>query len=214
MMNGWQFLSILGSLNVTGPLGVAIAVWLLAGKSWRLTLNWCLLFGVGMALVVGTKVAYLGWGLGVPEVQFAGISGHAMRACAVFPVAAYLASRHRSLEFRYWVTGSGVLLSLLVSISRVPVLAHSWSEVITGAGLGLAVAGAFIWSARTERHVVMGRVLAVLCLPVLVLAPRAEPAPTEQWMRDLALYLSGKDKPHERTWQLGPPKNGSHSPLL
>ncbi|WP_395398918.1 hypothetical protein ACHMW6_18955 [Pseudoduganella sp. UC29_106] len=54
-------MSMLGSLPVTGPIGVAIAAWLLAGRSWRLSLSWCLLFGLGMLLVVATKVAWIGW---------------------------------------------------------------------------------------------------------------------------------------------------------
>ncbi|MES2264910.1 MAG: phosphatase PAP2 family protein [Pseudomonadota bacterium] len=208
MMSWWHGLSMLGSLAVTGPVGVAIAVWLLAGKSWRLTLSWCLLFGAGMALVVLTKVAFIGWGVGIAAVEFGGFSGHAMRAAAVFPVACYLATRHASPQWRHAAVGAGVLLALLIGISRLPVLAHSVSEVVTGGLLGLGVAAAFIWIAKTERHVVFGRVLAALCIPVLLIAPHAEPIPTEQWMTELALFLSGRDKPFTRKqWKVQPPQS-------
>jgi hypothetical protein len=32
MMMWWHWLSVIGSLAVTGPIGVAIVVWLLAGN--------------------------------------------------------------------------------------------------------------------------------------------------------------------------------------
>jgi membrane-associated phospholipid phosphatase len=144
MQSWWSAVSALGSLAVTGPLGVAIALWLVAGRSWRLTATWVLLFGAGMALVVATKVAFIGWGVGIPEARFAGLSGHAMRACAVFPVAFYLAFRRAQPEWRRGAFVLGVLLAALVSYSRLPVLAHSTSEVVLGAGVGYTVAAAFI----------------------------------------------------------------------
>lgn len=205
-MTIWQALSALGSLAVTGPLGVAIAVWLLAGKSWRMTLAWCGLFGAGMALVVATKVAFIGWGVGSAALEFAGISGHAMRASAVFPVAAFLATRQAGEQWRQAAMAGGVLLALMVGVSRVPVLAHSPSEVVAGCALGLLVAAAFICSVRGERHAVLGRLLALLCIPVLVLLPQVEPLPTERWMTRLALILSGRDHPYTRQhWDHLPP---------
>jgi membrane-associated phospholipid phosphatase len=197
-MGVWQELSMLGSLAVTGPIGVAIAVWLIAGRAWKLSVAWCLLFGAGMALVVATKVAFIGWGWGVASLEFAGISGHAMRAAAVFPVAAYLASRHANAPLRHAMIAAGVLLALLISVSRVPVLAHSVSEVVAGCLLGWSIAATFIRRARGEEHRMSGRVLAALCLPVLLLAPRVQPVPTEQWMVTLALHLSGHERPHTR----------------
>lgn len=204
----WQSLSVLGSLAVTGPIGVAIAVWLLAGKSWRLTLSWCLLFGIGMALVVLTKVAFIGWGLGVPSVEFAGFSGHAMRAAAVFPVAFYLAFRRWDGPHRQLALAAGILVAVLIAVARVYVMAHSVSEAVTGCLLGLAVAAVFIWHASTENHMALSRVLMALCIPVLLVAPRVEPMPTEQWMTQLALFLSGHDRPYTRSlWHRTGPRS-------
>jgi membrane-associated phospholipid phosphatase len=200
MMSWWNGLSMLGSLPVTAPIGIAIAAWLLAGRSWRLSLSWCLLFGLGMLLVVATKIAWIGWGVGMPEMKFGGLSGHSMRACAVFPVAFYLAFHNAEERTRRFATAGGVVLALLVSASRVPVLAHSWSEVVLGAVVGLAVSAAFISIAHSPRPLQFGRVLAGVALPVLLVVPHAEPLPTERWMTRLALYLSGHEKPFERRW--------------
>lgn len=199
----WHGLSLLGSLAVTGPVGLAIAVWLLTGKSWRLTLSWCALFGIGMALVVATKIAFIGWGLGVASVEFGGFSGHAMRAAAVFPVAGYLALRHRRDALRWLALALGILLAMLIAVARVHVMAHSVSEAATGCLLGLVVAAAFVWHASTEHHLALSRVLMALCIPLLLVAPRVEPVPTERWMTHLALFLSGHDRPYTRgDWRL------------
>jgi hypothetical protein len=151
-------------------------------------------------LVVATKVAWIGWGVGMPDVKFGGLSGHSMRACAVFPVAFYLAFHDADEGARRAAAGVGVALALLVSISRVPVLAHSWSEVVLGALVGLAVSAAFISIAHSPRPQPFGRVMAGVLLPLLLIVPQVEPLPTERWMTFLALYLSGHEKPFERRW--------------
>jgi membrane-associated phospholipid phosphatase len=204
-MMWWNGLSVMGSLAVTGPVGLAIAVWLLAGKSWRLTLGWIMLFGLGMAMVVLTKVAFIGWGLGLRSIDFAGISGHAMRAAAVYPVAAFLAARSSPSTPRRLALAVGVILSALIAVARVKVDTHSASEAISGCLLGLAVAAAFIWMARSEDHLPLSRMLVLLCSPVLLVAPRVEPMPTELWMTELALYLSGHQQPYTRgAWRAQP----------
>ncbi len=203
MMGLWNALGALGGVTVTGPLGIAVAVWLLAGRTWRLSLSWCAMFCAGMLLVVLTKVAYYGWGIGIPEWKFAGLSGHAMRACAVYPVVLYLAFRNASPVARHAALAAGILLGAAISLSRVPALAHSQSEVILGGAVGFAVAAGFLFAARSEQPVVVGRVLAALCVPLLMVLPFLKPAPAERWVRDVAVYLSGND-PVQRTWRLGP----------
>lgn len=194
----WHILSVAGSMAVTGPIGVAIAIYLVAGKQWRLTLAWAMLFGIGMALVVITKMAFMGWGLGVESVEFAGFSGHAMRAAAVYPVAGYLVFRSSGMRARQLGAAGGVILALLISVSRVPVLAHSVSEVITGGILGLLVAAGFIHFASKEHRWALSRMLAVLCLPIVLVAPNVEPVPAEEWITKVSLMLSGRDQPYTR----------------
>ncbi|WP_374359707.1 phosphatase PAP2 family protein [Pseudoduganella danionis] len=210
MMMWWHGLSMVGSLAVTGPIGVAIAIWLIAGRSWHLTAAWCALFGAGMALVVATKVAFMGWGVGVEAVEFAGFSGHAMRAAAVFPVALFLLVRTRALPWRVAATAAGVALAVLIAISRVYVEAHSVSESVTGCILGLLVAVSFIWYASVQQHMAMSRWLLLMCLPIVLIAPRVEPVPAEQWIAQLAMHLSGRDQTYTRAiWHK--PKSLQHS---
>ncbi|WP_229223523.1 phosphatase PAP2 family protein [Duganella sp. sic0402] len=194
----WHWLSVVGSLAVTGPISVAIVVWLVAGKSWRLTRAWVLLFGGGMALVVLTKMLFIGWGIGVASVDFGGFSGHAMRAAAVYPVAGFLATRSSPPWAQMLGSTAGVLLAVLIALSRIYVEAHSPSEAWTGCLLGLAVAAGFIWCANEERHLALSRVLVALCVPVLLVAPQLKPIPAEMWITKAALYLAGHDHPYTR----------------
>lgn len=200
----WHWLSVAGSLAVTGPIGVMIMVWLLAGKSWRLTWAWALLFGGGMALVVLTKLAFMGWAIGIESIEFAGFSGHAMRAAAVYPVACFLITRSSPPWAQLAGSTVGVLLSVLIAMSRIHTHAHSPSEAWTGCVLGLLVAAAFIWYANTERQLPMSRVLVALCVPVLLVAPRVQPIPAEMWIAKTATYLSGRDKPYTRAMWRAP----------
>lgn len=195
----WHCLSLIGSVAVTGPLGIIIMLWLLSGKSWRLSLVWGVLLGAGMALVVLTKIAFIGWGLGVESVEFAGFSGHAMRAAAVYPVLGYLVGRAAPAPWaRHAGAALGVVLAMLIAVSRIYTQTHSASEAYTGCLLGLAVAAGFIWYAGAERQLVLSRVLLLLCLPVFVVLPRVKPVPTELWITKAALYLSGRDQPYTR----------------
>ncbi|MDC8759965.1 phosphatase PAP2 family protein [Janthinobacterium sp. hw3] len=185
------------------PAGLAIALWLAGGKTWRLALEWCLLFGVGMALVVVTKVLFIGWGIGSATLEFAGISGHAMRAGAILPVAFFVILKGARPGLRGLGVVAGVALALLISVSRVQVNAHSSSEAISGSLLGLLLAGIFLYRAGAMRELVLSRTLVALSLCGLLLTPNVEPVPTEQWLTELALHLSGRERPFERSdWKL------------
>ncbi len=202
----WYHLSALGGIAVTAPLGVAIAVWLAAAHCRRRALYWCLLFGATLLIVIISKIAFLGWGVGIEAVHFAGFSGHAARAAAVFPVAAYLALCGRPKLWRYVAVGAGVLLALGVTLSRVMVDTHSVSEAILGAMLGLACAAAFIALVRSNRQFQPSPVLIALSLALLCIPYKGEAHSSQQWMTGLALGLSGADRVYTTaTW--GPTRN-------
>lgn len=102
---------------------------------------------------------------------------------------------------------SGVLLGIafdvIIGVSRVAVHAHSVSEAVGGCVLGRMVGLGFIAIARTLPKPVLHRWLIALSLIALILAPMAEPAPTERWLERIALYLSGHDKSFVRNdWEL------------
>jgi membrane-associated phospholipid phosphatase len=197
----WSHLSALGGLNVTMLAALAIAGWLAGARCWRLALDWSLAFGAAMVLAAASQVAFIGWGIGVRAVDFAGFSGHAARAAALFPIALFLLfERSRALRRSGLVLG--VLLALAVAAARVKVGAHSPSEALLGWLLGSGAAAWFAWRIRGGVREPAGKPLLVgLALPLLLL-PYAEPVNTHQWLTALALDLSGHDRPYERaTWE-------------
>ena len=201
-MHWWYYLSALGGLGMTAPIAVGIAVWLAAAHCRRRALSWCLLFGGAMLIVIASKIAFIGWGIGSMAIDFAGFSGHAARAGAVYPVAAYLLWREARREWRYAGVALAALLAVAVAVSRVKVHTHSESEALLGLMLGLATAGCFISLTRRTREFTLNPWLVGLTLLVLILQPRTARVDSQQWMTGLALNLSGHDRPYSRlSWQ-------------
>ena len=206
MMNWWNAISFTADMAVLGPAGVAIALWLLVSKQWRLVLSWSLWYGGGLLVVVLSKLAFIGWGIGSSALDFTGFSGHAMRAGAVFPVLMYVMLQRAPRAWRHAGVVAGVAYAVLVSISRVVVHAHSVSEAASGCVLGLAVALGFMWHARGAAQIAVSHALVLACLAMMVLITfKAEPMPTEDWLQKIALRLSGHERIFSRAdWKLAP----------
>ena len=161
-MNWWQHLTDLGSLNVTAPIAVGIAAWLGVAHCVRLAGYWTAIFLGAMSLVVASKIAFLGWGIGSQALDFAGFSGHAARAAAVFRVAIGLLLHRQKPRLRNQGVLAGVLIAAAIAVSRVVVGAHSVSEAASGCLLGLAAALLFIDRARAAVNFRPGPVLVAI----------------------------------------------------
>ncbi len=195
----WYLITNFGGAGLTLPLAFAIALWLAVGYSWRLAAAWLLLLGVAVALVTATKIAFLGWGIGVRVWDFTGLSGHAMFATAVFPVAAFLVLLSAPPAMRI----AGVTLALLggatVGLSRVIIEAHSPSEAITGCIVGALTALVFVriaWNATPPGRLPVAPV--VVSLMVIMLGLHKLHLPTQRWVTHVALKVSGHDRPFIR----------------
>jgi len=188
-----------------GPAALGIAIWLIVGRGWRMALWWCLLFIAGMSLVAVSKIAFIGWGIGIRSIDFTGFSGHSMRATAVFPVLFYLILQKAPPVARVSGVLLGIVFGVIIGISRLVLHSHSVSEAAAGCVLGSMVSLSFIWILGPSQKFVLYRSLIALSLITLLVAPYAEPAPTQRWLIDLSLYLSGHDRPFVRQgWKLAP----------
>ena len=140
----WYTITSLGGAGLTLPLAIAIALWLALGYTWRMAALWLGLLGAAIGVVTLTKLAFLGWGVGVRALDFTGVSGHAMLSTAVYPVALFL----MLLPARRSIRLAGVLLGLAagiaVGLSRVVLVAHSPSEAVTGCLVGAGAALLFV----------------------------------------------------------------------
>ncbi|MGL6071912.1 hypothetical protein, partial [Craterilacuibacter sp.] len=109
----WQTLTNFGDSAVMIPAALAIGLWQLQRRAWPQLLGWCLLLGAGGLLVLSSKLAFIGWGIGIPVLRFTGFSGHAFLSAAILPVLGWLllegyqAGRGRS----------GVLLGMALALS-------------------------------------------------------------------------------------------------
>ncbi|OGB20530.1 MAG: membrane-associated phospholipid phosphatase [Burkholderiales bacterium RIFCSPLOWO2_02_FULL_57_36] len=194
----WMQITSVADTAVTLPAAATIAVWLITGRAWRMAIWWCLLLIFGLAVVVATKIAFIGWGIGISAIDFMGMSGHAMRATAVFPVIFYLTLQRSPTLVRASGVLLGISLGVLVGVSRVVLNVHSVSEVVAGCALGGVVSLGFIWISRGFPRPHLNRWIIALGLSILLPTSYANPAPTNRWMNAVALYLSGHDMPYDR----------------
>ena len=123
----WSFVTDFGDSAVTVPIALAIALWLLASDAWRGALAWLSLFGAGALSVFCTKVAYAGWGVGVREIDFTGISGHAFTATSALAVAGYFLGGNCSRNLRILSAARWVFLAEVVVVG---VLTHRPGRII------------------------------------------------------------------------------------
>jgi membrane-associated phospholipid phosphatase len=159
----------------------------------RAALAWICGVVAATMLTTASKIAFLGFGLGSAALDFTGFSGHSMYAMAILPMLAAILWGGRGAAL-------GVVLALVVLVSRVEVGAHSWSEALSGAVLGGAVA----WWALSVylRHAGAARI--PLWLPVVlaswltVLPWRAPPSRTHQVVTAVSLWLSDRAQPYTR----------------
>jgi membrane-associated phospholipid phosphatase len=197
-MISWGKITYFGDTVVMMPAAAAIIIWLVIGRAWRMAFWWSILFTVGLVLVVATKIAFIGWGIGIRSLDFTGISGHSMRATAVLPVLCYLMLQKSSPGLRALGICFGLMLGLLLGISRIAVHAHSISEAAAGCLLGGMISLGFIRISGSLQKPVLHRWLIVLSMLALLPTSYAKPAPTQRWMNGVALYLSGHDRPYSR----------------
>ncbi|GAB3541205.1 phosphatase PAP2 family protein [Noviherbaspirillum agri] len=210
----WSGISHFGDITITAFAALAIAGWLVVEGEKRLALWWSLLFTGGLGIVVVTKMAFIGWGIGIRTLDFTGFSGHAMRAMAVMPVLFYLILERASRPARIAGTLVGFLFGALVGVSRVAVHAHSVSEAVTGVALGAVVSICFLRIAsNTLRKQVFNPLRIALCTLALLQAPYVHPAPTQQWLTSFTLLFTSREEPYPRSgWKDHRPKHETPSP--
>jgi hypothetical protein len=195
-MIGWTAITRLGDVSVTAPAALAIGILLLHNGERRSAIRWVALFTGGTALVAATKIAFIGWGIGISPLDFTGASGHAMRAAAIAPVIPYLFCRQAPRLSRLAWMVLACMSVASVGISRIMLHAHSVSEVVAGWVIGLIVVSCFIRLSDERREPPWNSMRVAAGMAVLLAAAfLAKPAPTQQWLIQASLYLSGREKP-------------------
>jgi membrane-associated phospholipid phosphatase len=198
-MHAWHLVSRLGEAQILLPAAIALAAWLAwRADAPRLAFTWMLAMGTAAAITTVTKIAFIGFALGIPQINFTGISGHAMFSAAVYPLVFGGLATAMSDAARRRAIVLGVLLALLIGVSRVKIYAHSWSEVVLGLALGGLASATALWVARMP-HVRMPWWVPALLVGWLLITPTQAPASrTHDWVTRLSLALSGRPEPYTR----------------
>jgi len=197
------------------PAAALIAAWLAASRAWRQLLLWCSGFALLSLLVAVSKLAFLGWGIGSEDLDFTGISGHTALAVSIFSVGAALSLADRSRPVRVGGTALGALLGLGIGLSRLALQVHSPSEVAAGAALGATLAAIYFWGSP---HAILARLHPAAlggALLLTLITIHGERAPTQGYLTQLALDLSGRSVPHSRAdWHSGAAGQDGSPPQL
>jgi membrane-associated phospholipid phosphatase len=179
------------------PTAAIIGVWLYMSQGRAAALLWLGLFSAAGFLVVATKVAFLGFGLGWRRFDFTGISGHSMMSMAVFPVALQLLGGTMPAK-RWLLLPLGAAFALLIAVSRVQIGVHSPAEVFTGIVLGGGVALLFMLVAKVPPERMKALPLISAGLLAVFLAGYGHPAPSQDFVTRLALAVSGRSAPYTK----------------
>jgi hypothetical protein len=194
----WPVITHLGTASIVLPLVViaAVALWT-CGQRLALR-NWLLALALAAGIALLSKVMFIGWGMGIAAIDFTGLSGHALLATAVLPIlCAWLWAPLRGPFNR---TGAvfGLLLGVLVSVSRVVLGAHSGSEALLGWLAGFLVSWVALHSLSDPTHRPWLARLSILLLGLALVGDISTYLPTHDWETALALRLSGRSKPFTR----------------
>lgn len=83
----WYFLTFFGDSMLLLPSGIIVfAILIFSYPSLKQTTQWALLFGGVGAIVCASKLAFMGWGIGIRELDFTGFSGHSALSASIWPV--------------------------------------------------------------------------------------------------------------------------------
>lgn len=189
MSDVWRTLSALGDSRWLLPMALVLLITLPRADA-RLKWRWLLAIAVTGGVTLASKLAFMGWGIGIKSVHFTGFSGHAAMSSVIYPVVGALLAgtgkRPRTIGLVI-----GVLLATAIAWSRIPLHAHSLSEVIAGLMLGL---GCSTWAMHTagpsSRPNAVAAAAAVLAGMVLPLA--LPDVHTHQLVITLAKLISGR----------------------
>jgi len=196
----WTAVTHLGESTLLLPAALVLALWLLLARERTLALAWALSFGSAVTLVLASKLAFMGWGMGSAALDFTGISGHATLATAVFTLGAWLLVTGCMRRPLLLATGFGLCVGVVVGISRVLLLAHSVSEVVAGVALGAVAAWLPIAWIGDGTPRLRQRWVPMVLVGALALLPHAgQPGDVHNLVQQMALKASGRSEAFSRT---------------
>ncbi|WAL52615.1 phosphatase PAP2 family protein [Klebsiella variicola subsp. tropica] len=207
----WQLISFFGDSTVLLPSAAALFIVLILRKTSRLLAwQWSLLFGITGAIVCASKLAFMGWGLGIRELDYTGFSGHSALSAAFWPIFLWLLSARFSAGLQKAAVATGYVLAGVIGYSRLDIQVHSMSEVVSGLLLGSAGSAVFLILQKRSTHPASVNIpwggLACLVMVPLILLHSGNKAPTQSLLGQIVTAVGPLDKPftrndlHKQAW--------------
>lgn len=201
----WHWFTFFGDSMLLLPCAIIIVVLLFwKADTRRACWQWVLLFGLAGVIVSGSKLAFMGWGIGSRALDFTGFSGHSALSASIWPVMLWILSSRASPNGRRIAVACGYLVALTIGISRLIIHVHSVAEVIAGLTLGFAISTSFLmlqYRRHTHIHTLSnGQIAVVLVLPLILIA-QGKKAPTQGLLEHIALTIAPVEKVYTR-WDL------------
>lgn len=195
----WHLVTRLGEAQILLPTAILAAGAMLSRSDGRpMAMWWMCLLGAAVLLTTASKIAFIGWGIGSAELDFTGISGHAMFAAAVYPLLLGTLASGASHRARCVTMIAGAGLAILVGVSRIVVGAHSASEVMAGLFVGGTVSAIALAFVHLPRAWLGPLVPSVVVCWLAVMPLHASTSQTHAMVTRLSLMLSGRSAPYTR----------------
>ncbi len=192
----WCWISRFGQAEVALPCVLAMVLWMSWSRVRYQAGVWLVLLSLAAVVTVATKLAFMGWGVGIASLDFTGISGHATLSAAIWPVLLSILAARLQPAWQRAALVCGIGMAFLVACSRLALGAHSPAEVLAGFLLGSLVSGVVL---RRFPRPPAPRWLSLVLLLWLIVVPVHAPLPHAQGMiSHLALRLSGHAQPFTR----------------
>ncbi|WP_066737677.1 phosphatase PAP2 family protein [Cupriavidus sp. D384] len=197
-MNRWELITHFGESAFLLPCACFLYAWMRWHGATGVARHWMLAFTATALVVLASKLAFMGWGIGSASLNFTGFSGHAMMAASILPVICYIAMPDTRPGLGLLAALGGVLLALAVGISRLALHAHSVSEVASGLALGFLVSLPIVVRHGVPRSPRTMLAMCVMLAALLLLPTGGLAGATHVMVQDLATFLSGRDRPYHR----------------
>lgn len=192
-MHLWQTITHLGASGLLLPIIALLAVALWQTGQQASLRFWLAGIAIAVFLTLASKIAFMGWGIGLRALDFTGISGHTVLATAVLPMLFAVAARNVRLGL-----AMGGLGAVLVGISRLVLNMHSLSEVLAGWALGALVVWIATRAWRADAPTPRIARAAPLLLLLAIDTSAATYLPSHEIEIRIALALSGRSAPFTR----------------
>ncbi|MFP9227681.1 phosphatase PAP2 family protein [Pectobacterium cacticida] len=195
----WDAITFLGDSTLLLPCALFVFIAMLLARDRTTAWQWACWFGLTGAVVCASKLAFMGWGIGIRSLNFTGFSGHAALSSCFWPVLFWLLGVRLPLIVRRALVILGFSLAMVIGYSRLKVQAHSVSEVMAGIALGVCTSSVFLLLQRNKAEpcILWGNLITLIGVPVLLLNMGGK-APTQALLEHIAVVITQIEKPYTR----------------